>query len=417
GRQSLTADMLTTRTPAAHDWALKTFNTFRSNGQFVPFVVGQQTVVFPGFDGGAEWGGPAIDPQTDVIYINETEMAWTGGLEPASVTGTPGQRLYESQCAVCHGVDRAGSPPAFPSLVGVESRLSAGKILETIHSGKGRMPSFPNIQDAQAKELLAYLATPVTAGSRPASAGSRKELPSATAEPPRDPAGAVVYKSQCAPCHGDHLEGLAPAFPALLGVGARLTVAQATTLIRNGKGLMPSNTTLSDAQLAALLRFLRVGKSSATHDQAFPPGTDRYNFTGYRKFLDPDGYPAIAPPWGTLNAIDLKTGQYLWKIPFGEYPDLAAHGMPDTGSESYGGPIVTAGGVLFIGATVYDRKFRAFDAQTGKLLWQWTLPFAGMATPATYMVNGRQYVVIASSGGRDPKSPVGGSYIAFALSR
>ncbi len=142
-----------------------------------------------------------------------------------------------------------------------------------------------------------------------------------------------------------------------------------------------------------------------------------YNFTGYRKFLDPDGYPAFNPPWGTLNAIDLKTGKYLWKIPFGKYPELVALGMKDTGSENYGGPVVTAGGILFIGATVHDRIFHAFDSRTGKLLWQSELPFAGMATPATYMVDGRQFVVIASSGGRDPNGPVGGAYIAFALPR
>ncbi|HVC45813.1 MAG TPA: c-type cytochrome [Terracidiphilus sp.] len=408
GRQRLTADMLTTRTPAAHEWALKTFRTFHSDGQFVPFAVGRQTVVFPGFDGGAEWGGPAIDPRTDVIYVNETEMAWTGGLVPASRSGSPGQQIYQSQCAVCHGADRSGSPPQFPSLVDIDKRLPQEKIVAAIRSGTGRMPSFPNIEGDGLKDLLAFLAQPV-------SSQSRTELASAPVEDQRDPAGAAVYKAQCVACHGEHLEGLAPAFPALLGVGARLTAAQTITLIQKGKGLMPPDPTLTPAQIAALLRFLRIGDRPA--GDAFPPGTDRFTFTGYRKFLDPDGYPAIAPPWGTLNAIDLKTGRYLWKIPLGEYPALAVRGMPNTGSENYGGPVVTAGGVLFIGATVYDRKFRAFDTRTGKLLWQWTLPFAAMATPATYMVNGRQYVVIVSSGGRDPKSPEGGSYIAFALSR
>ncbi len=140
-----------------------------------------------------------------------------------------------------------------------------------------------------------------------------------------------------------------------------------------------------------------------------------YKFTGYKKFLDPDGYPAIQPPWGTLNAIDMNTGNYLWKIPFGEYPELAAKGMRNTGSENYGGPIVTAGGLIFIGATTYDRKFHAFDSRTGKLLWDYELPFAGMATPATYMVNGKQYVVIAAGGGKNTPSHSGGVYVAFAL--
>src|SRR5690348_13338748 len=141
----------------------------------------------------------------------------------------------------------------------------------------------------------------------------------------------------------------------------------------------------------------------------------KYRLTGYRRFLDPDGYPAIAPPWGTLNAIDLNTGEYKWKIDLGEYPELATKGVSGTGSENYGGPIVTAGGVLFIAATNFDKKFRAFDKDSGKLLWQSTLPFAGNATPASYMVHGRQFVVIAAGGGKDPKSGSGGVYVAFAL--
>ena len=146
-----------------------------------------------------------------------------------------------------------------------------------------------------------------------------------------------------------------------------------------------------------------------------PSPSARYRFTGYKKFLDADGYPAVAPPWGTLSAIDLNDGRYLWKIPLGEYPTLAAQGLRDTGSENYGGPVVTAGGVLFIGATINDRKFRAFDAATGVRLWETTLPFAGNATPVTYMIDGRQYVVIAASGARDRAGPQGSAYVAFAL--
>ena len=143
----------------------------------------------------------------------------------------------------------------------------------------------------------------------------------------------------------------------------------------------------------------------------------RYRFLGYTRFLDPEGYPAVAAPWGTLNAINLNTGAYVWKIPFGEYPDLAAKGTKDTGTENYGGPIVTAGGLLFIGATDYDKKFRAFDKTTGELLWEMTLPFSGNATPITYEVNGRQYVAIAAGGGKDLKSKSGGVYVAFALGK
>jgi quinoprotein glucose dehydrogenase len=211
------------------------------------------------------------------------------------------------------------------------------------------------------------------------------------------------------------MEGIAPAFPMLIGAGSRLSKMQVVDMIQNGKNQMPPMPDVQGADLETLLRFMGVGESPKAQAAAEEEGQDRFTFTGYRKFLDPDGYPAIAPPWGTLNAIDLKTGKYVWKIPLGEYPELARQGIKDTGTEMYGGPIVTAGGVVFIGATVYDRKFRAFDSTTGKLLWEAQLPFAGVATPSTYMIDGRQYVVIAASSARDPKSPQGGAYVAFAL--
>ena len=141
----------------------------------------------------------------------------------------------------------------------------------------------------------------------------------------------------------------------------------------------------------------------------------KYRFTGYRRFFDPDGYPASATPWGTLNAIDLNTGKYLWRIPFGEYPELVAKGQPNTGSANYGGPIVTASGILFIAATVFDRQFHVYDTSNGTLLWHAELPFGGLATPTTYMIDGKQYVVIAAGGGKDPKHTLGGAYVAFAL--
>ena len=135
--------------------------------------------------------------------------------------------------------------------------------------------------------------------------------------------------------------------------------------------------------------------------------------TGYNRFLDPDGYPALRPPWGQLSAIDLNTGEYLWRRPLGELPELTAQGVPPTGTENYGGPVVTAGGVLFIAATK-DEKFRAFSTATGEQLWETTLPAGGYATPSTYEVDGRQYVVIACGGGKiGTKS--GDAYVAFAL--
>jgi len=315
-RQLLTEDMLSNRTPEVHRWALEQFRKSRSEGVFVPFRLGQDTVIFPGFDGGAEWGGPAVDPQTAVIYINSNEMAWMAALgENTDNTGPKG--IYMSQCSVCHGEKMAGSPNGgIPSLLDISQRLTPDQVTSTIKSGKGSMPGFPNLTGERLVALVDFLTN-----------GERKELGSAG--------------------------------PELLGM--------------------------------------------------------KYSFSGYRRFLDPDGYPAIAPPWGTLNAINLNTGEYLWKINLGEYPELAAQGMKNTGSENYGGPVVTAGGLLFIAATNVDKKFRAFDKSTGKLLWETTLPFAGNATPATYAVNNRQYIVIAAGGGKDPKSPAGGVYVAFAL--
>ncbi|MGA8740458.1 MAG: c-type cytochrome [Terracidiphilus sp.] len=411
GRQELTEDMLTTRTPDAHQWAVKTFRTFRSEGQFYPLTVGgQQTIVFPGFDGGAEWGGPAIDPVHDIIYINETEMAWTGGLVP-SKGGSPGEVVYQSQCAMCHGIDRSGSPPAFPSLIDIDKRMPPDKVVAKIHQGVGRMPSFPNIEGQRLDALVAYLHTAGVAGPPkelqgvPATDHASKEA--------ADPAGAKVYSEQCSVCHGDHMEGIAPS-PPLVGLGARMNVAQTTDIIQKGKGQMPGMD-LKGTDLEPLLHFLEVAPAIEAQQSNPAEWSNKYIFTGYRKFLDPDGYPAISPPWGTLNAIDLNTGKYLWKVPFGEYPALAQHGMKNTGTENYGGPLVTAGGVLFIGATVYDHKFRAFDSSTGKVLWEVELPFSGVATPATYMIDGRQYVVIAASNARSPKDPQGGMYVAFAL--
>jgi quinoprotein glucose dehydrogenase len=317
-RQQLTEDMLTKRTPEAHAAAMKEFAKFKSGGQFIPPGLNQKTVVFPCFLGGAEWGGPAVDRTRGVIYVNANEQACVLGLTENKPTSSTGERIYRNQCSLCHGKDRSGSPPTYPSLIDIGKRLSPSQIRTMIEQGGGRMPSFPNLQNAHLEALVQYLI------GRP------------SAEPDHD----AIYSS----------------------------AADGTAM--------------------------------------------KYEVTGSRDFLDPDGYPAITPPWGTLNAIDLNTGRYLWKIPLGEYPALR---MPNTGSENYGGPIVTAGGLLFIGATVYDRKFRAFDSQNGKLLWQTELPFAAVATPATYMVNGKQYVVIASGGGKDPKAPSGSVYVAFAL--
>ena len=343
GRQRLTSDMLTTRTPEAHAAALKAFAAMRSEGLFVPFSVDKQTVIFPGFDGGAEWGGPAVDVKTGVLYVNANDLAWTGELTETRRGGTLGYTTYQSQCSMCHGADRQGVPPAFPSLLDIQKRLSDTQITEVVHNGKGRMPAFANVQAAHLAALLDYLKSGRSEDSSNVNLDAK---------------------------YGDR-EGVVTAQPS-----ARQKV-QST--------LAP------------------------------PEGEPKYQFTGYRRFLDPDGYPAVAPPWGTLSAIDLNNGKYLWKIPLGEYPELAAKGIAHTGTENYGGPIVTAGGLVIISATNFDHKIRAFDSHNGTLLWSANLPYSGNATPATFMVNGRQYIVIATSGGRDPKGAQGAAYVAFAL--
>jgi quinoprotein glucose dehydrogenase len=211
------------------------------------------------------------------------------------------------------------------------------------------------------------------------------------------------------------MTGSPPQLPALVGIGAKREPAALAAIIRDGAGRMPGFPNLRPAEVNALVEHM-INADKKEMEAPAAPARSSFRFTGYRKFRDPDGYPAVAPPWGTLSAINLNTGEYAWKIPLGEYPELAAQGMKDTGTENYGGPIVTAGGLVFIAATNFDRKFRAFDKKTGKLLWETTLPFAGNATPATYEVNGRQFVVIYASGGKGKQSdPTGGIYVAFAL--
>jgi quinoprotein glucose dehydrogenase len=204
-----------------------------------------------------------------------------------------------------------------------------------------------------------------------------------------------------------------------------MSVGEVRSVVFYGSGRMGGFPTLAPDHTSAIVSYVRDGVEATVPIPATAkpvPWDTQYRFTGHHKFLDVDGYPAISPPWGTLNAINMNTGEYAWKIPLGEYPDLVAKGIKDTGSENYGGPIVTAGGLVFIAATNYDKKFRAFDKSTGKLVWETTLPFTGNATPATYQINGRQFIVIATSGaGRttaqanvSPAKP-GGKYVAFAL--
>jgi quinoprotein glucose dehydrogenase len=312
----VTEDILTNRTPEAHQFAVDKFRSFYNGGLFTPFRVGQETVIFPGFDGGGEWGGPAFDPDSQLLYVNGNEMVWTSSLVKNDAAKT-GRQLYLQNCANCHGDTLAGAPPQIPTLLKLGPKWPLEAISKITREGAGRMPSFPMLSPAEVKAVSEYVLS-----------GEVKEI-----QPDEPDAIALDYR-----------------------------------------------------------------------------------FTGYHKFLDQDGYPAVAPPWGTLNAINLNTGEYAWKVPLGEYPELAAKGMKNTGSENYGGPVVTAGGILFIGATNYDRKFRAFDKSTGKLLWETQLPFSANATPAVYSVGGRQFVAICSEGSKGrPIDPKGSRIVAFSL--
>jgi quinoprotein glucose dehydrogenase len=316
-RQQLTEADLTDLSPDSHAVVLARFKRVRSGGQFVPPST-QGSVIFPGFDGGAEWGGSAFDPDSHLLYVNANEMPWILEMMPVPKPGeggTLGARVYTQHCTVCHGIDAKGDPQhQFPSLAGVKDRLERQDVLDLLAKGKGVMPSFGFLSKAELEAVASHV----------------------RGEPEED--------------HG-----------------------------------------------------------SGEAAQSGRP----YTHLGYNRFLDPDGYPAVKPPWGTLNAIDLDAGETRWSVPLGEVPALTKRGVPLTGTENYGGPIVTAGGLVFIAATK-DERFRAFDKKTGRLLWETALPAGGYATPATYEVNGKQYVVIAAGGGKmGTKS--GDAYVAFAL--
>ena len=286
----------------------------------------QGTVIFPGFDGGSEWGGPAADPATGILYVNANEMPWVltmvdADTKPAVAKETQlqaGKRLYATHCMVCHGPERKGGGN-FPSLVDIHQRYDEKGFTQLVDAGRRMMPAFKQLDSSEKQALATFILNLKT----------RQQSPFVAARKTLDPYVDLPYRA-----------------------------------------------------------------------------------TGYNKFLTKEGYPAVSPPWGTLSAIDLNTGKLLWKDTLGDYPELKARGI-HSGTENYGGPVVTAGGLLFIAATA-DSKFRAFNKRTGQLLWETTLPACGFATPAVYEVKGKQYVVISCGGGKLGK-PSGDTYLAFSL--
>ena len=298
---------------------------YRYGNMFLP--PGKHTsVVFPGYDGGAEWGGPTFDPETGYLYINANEMAWLLTLIETN-SGAPkkennlqaGQRLYRQYCMACHGPDRKGSGNN-PSILETNKKYGADSLLTLINNGRRMMPAQKQLDEAEKKVIITFIL---------------------------------------------------------------------------------------DIKTQYQKRFITPPKPVDSF-RNLP-----YTITGYNKFLSPEGFPAIRPPWGSLTAINLNSGEAVWKTPLGEYPELKAKGIPPTGTENYGGSVVTAGGLLFI-AAASDGKIRAFNKYNGKLLWEYQLPVPGFATPAMYELNGKQYLVIACGGGKLGKKS-GDSYVAFSL--
>ncbi|MBI3851814.1 MAG: PQQ-binding-like beta-propeller repeat protein [Verrucomicrobia bacterium] len=318
-KQEFTAADLTDRTEEAADFALTRFNS-ATTGWFRPGSEGRANLLF-NIDGGAEWTGACIDPDTGRLYVSANHIGWLISIfrnddppDDPSLPRTRGQTVFETTCASCHATNRLGIGVA-PPLRGLRHRLTDAAVTNQIRTGRNGMPAIPEAQ-------------------------------------------------------------------------------------------------LSDSDLTALLDYLML------RDRAMPatnPPTQRpvYSFAGYPRFFDNEGYPANKPPWGTLNCLDLNTGKLLWKVPLGEFPELTAQGVPKTGTENYGGAIVTAGGLVFCAGT-RDRKIRAFDKDTGAELWSTTLPWVGNAPPATYQIDGRQFIVIAATGSK-LESQRGDAYVAFAL--
>lgn len=297
--------------------------------------------IFPGFDGGGEWGGASVDPETAILYVNSSELPWTLTMidipveeNDRSIAGI-GKNVYNQYCIACHGADLKGNGPAYPSLTEVSKNYNANNLKKLIENGKNMMPAFKQIPENEKDALIAFLMK----------------------SPLKEPSGALKSTH--------HQESL-----------KKETVQ---TLEQKSR------------------------------DKYRSP----FVMTGYNRFLDKNGYPGIKPPWGTLNAIDLNNGKLLWKVPLGEYDELTRKGIPVTGTENYGGPVNTKGGLVFIAATK-DSKIRAFDKKNGKMLWEANLPVPGYATPSVYLVNGKQFVVIACGGGKIG-SKSGDEYIAFAL--
>jgi quinoprotein glucose dehydrogenase len=224
--------------------------------------------------------------------------------------------------------------------------------------------------------------------------------------------GRYIYERSCASCHGAERKGVPPNTPALLDL--KTSAKEIEAVILQGRNSMPGFQQFRTRELSALSAYLKTAPGEVRESARSRGTPDRYTIDGYPLFLDPHGVPAISPPWGTLNAIDLVRGEILWKVPLGEYPQLMAKGIRNTGSLNFGGAVATAGGLVFVAATA-DEKIRAFEKHSGRILWEHQLPAGGYATPSVYMIDGRQYVAIAAGGSGKNATKSGDSIIVFAL--
>lgn len=326
-RQEITDEDITDISAGAREYALKQFRELNYKGLFTP-VSEQKTLFYPGTQGGAEWGGAAFDSETSLLYINANEFGNSFSLKkikrkPVRTEKELGERVFQSNCAVCHGSSGNESSSEFPSLEDIDQRLSQEEVNDMIRTGRGRMPGFPQLSEEDRQAIVAYIFN-----------------------------------------------------------------------LQEQEGEM----------------FREDSEKQAAENFTYDYTVD----TAYQTFTDQDGYPATKPPWGSLNAINLNSGEIIWKVPLGEYPELTEQGIPPTGTHNLGGPVVTAGGLVFIAAT-RDEKFRAFDKLTGEILWEYKLPAGGYATPSTYEIDGKQYVVIAATGGGNIGTETSDAFIAFSL--
>ncbi len=225
--------------------------------------------------------------------------------------------------------------------------------------------------------------------------------------------GETLYQNRCIACHGRNREGVGTA-PALLALNQRMTRDSIESIIRHGRNLMPPNPDFTSDQLKDLADFLLDQDRNQIESDTIQNTQPQYTFLGFQKLLDPEGYPGVTPPWGTLNAIDLQTGKIKWQVPLGEHEKLSKRGIGITGTENFGGPMVTAGRLVFCAGT-RDQKIRAFDVDTGVELWSHKLPFGGYAPPSSYAIDGRQYIVIPATGGGKLGGSIGDTWVAFTL--